>query len=164
MTQFSLIPDSFRDAALKGILDQFNALAGNHQMASAARMLDVAVPLYHSQINQSMNSDQCKAAMRRFLETLMGNSVQLSKSHKQLLLQTLHHCSTLKEPFKDFLNWSNAWVDRAIANYLALYEMDPTSLPRHGQLFLHGLRSRYYINDATVDAALIRQRGCWTAS
>ena len=42
----------------------------------------------------------------------------------------------------------------AIANYLALYEMDPTSLPRHGQLFLHGLRSRYYINDATVDAAL----------
>ena len=89
LTQFSLIPDSFRDAALKGILDQFNALAGNHQMASAARMLDVAIPLYHSQINQSSNVDECKTAMRRFLETLMGNSVQLSKSHKQLLLQTL---------------------------------------------------------------------------
>ena len=93
VTQFSLIPDAYRDAALKGILNQFNALAGNHQMASATRMLDVAIPLYHSQINQSSNVDECKTAMRAFLETLMGNSVQLSKLHKQQLLQTLHHCS-----------------------------------------------------------------------
>ena len=42
----------------------------------------------------------------------------------------------------------------AIANYLALYEMDPTSLPRHGQLFLHGLRSRNNINDAFSPCAL----------
>ena len=93
--------DAYRDAALKGILKQFNALAGNHQMASATRMLDVAIPLYHSQINQSSNVDECKTAMRAFLETLMGNSVQLSKLQQQLL-QTLHHCSMQDKPFKDF--------------------------------------------------------------
>ena len=52
LTQFSLIPDSFRDAALKGILDQFMHWQ-HHQMASAARMLDVAVPCtIHKLINQ----------------------------------------------------------------------------------------------------------------